>query len=73
MSKPCKKIDLWKAVIMAIASAVIASLPLFCGGCCVAIRGQLATWAAYPGKVPPDLPDWAPVNRDHAATRPADK
>lgn len=72
MSKPCKKIDLWKAVIMAIAAAVVAALPLMCNGCAIAVDGRIATWAATPGKIPPPVPTWATAPNAKPATQPSD-
>lgn len=65
------KVKIWTAIITAIAAAVIASLPLFCSGCAIAVDGRLAVWAALPGKEPPDLPPWAPVRELEPTTKPA--
>jgi len=64
------KIKIWTGIITAITAAVIASLPLFCTGCAIAIDGRLATWAAMPGKEPPQLPTWAPVRNHVSTTKP---
>lgn len=57
--KLSQDITLWKALLLAIGAAAMASLPIMCNGCSVAVQGQLQSSAAVYGKDAPPLPDWA--------------